>query len=70
MKNPHIIIGEPRMCCCGVYDGKAVGCHGLIATMNKIKAVDDSTTIEEIRSIINEAKHLVTVVESVIEDCD
>ena len=58
------------MCCCGVYDGKAVGCHGLISTMNKIKSVNASTTDEELRAIVEEAKHLVTVIESVVEDCD
>lgn len=40
MKNLHIIVGEPRRCLCGVYDGQSVGCQELIEILDKIERFD------------------------------
>lgn len=33
MKNPHIIVGEPRRCVCGSYNGEAIGCIQIIRVL-------------------------------------
>jgi hypothetical protein len=37
MKNPHLIVGEPRRCVCGSYDGKAIGCADVIKALNRLE---------------------------------
>jgi hypothetical protein len=38
MNNPHIIVGEPNRCVCGVYDGRPVSCSDVIAAHDRIIA--------------------------------
>jgi len=37
MNNAHIVVGEPRRCVCGSYDGKAIGCADVIRVMNRLE---------------------------------
>lgn len=39
MKNPHIIVGEPRRCICGSYGHRAIGCADVIAALERIDDV-------------------------------
>jgi len=34
MKNPHIIVGEPRRCICGMYNGAAIGCKDVLSSLD------------------------------------
>lgn len=36
--NNHIIVGEPRRCLCGVYDGQPVGCQDIIDALDRQRA--------------------------------
>lgn len=36
MNNPHIIVGEPRRCLCGVYGEKAVRCADVLAALDDL----------------------------------
>lgn len=36
MKNPHIIVGEPRRCICGIYDGETITCKRVIDSLNEL----------------------------------
>lgn len=36
LKNPHIIVGEPRRCICGVYDGEPLGCKDVLASLDEL----------------------------------
>ncbi len=35
-KNPHIIVGEPRRCICGVYNGEPLGCKDVLASLDEL----------------------------------
>lgn len=34
--NAHIIVGEPRRCVCGVYDGQRIGCREVLASLDEL----------------------------------
>lgn len=36
MKNPHIIVGADRMCLCGEYEGAAVFCSDILASLDEL----------------------------------
>jgi len=36
VKNLHIIVGEPRRCICGMYNGEPVGCGDVLASLEAL----------------------------------
>lgn len=34
--NAHIIVGEPRRCICGVYNGTPIGCREVLASLGEL----------------------------------
>lgn len=41
MKNPHIIVGEPRRCLCGTTkDGKPVSCFDILGELGYFERCD------------------------------
>jgi len=36
MNNPHIIVGEPNRCVCGMYDDKPITCQQVIAALDDL----------------------------------
>lgn len=65
MKNPHIIVGEPRRCLCGVYDGQSIGCNDLIQILSRIEDGDSIDVFTQ-----KDLSLLTKVIRSHIRECD
>lgn len=65
MNNPHIIVGEPRKCLCGVYNGRPIGCQELIEVLDKIEEGDALDVLSR-----EEAMMLNDVLRTCIKECD
>jgi hypothetical protein len=67
--NAHIIIGQPRRCVCGVYDGTPIGCREVLASLEElvrqanIKGSGPSLYAHDIL-------RLEAVIRPLVEDCD
>ena len=69
MNNPHIIVGEPRRCLCGMYGEKPICCKQLLGFLDdlvkhaNIKGSGVSLYVANIR-LLDE------VIRSLVQECD
>ena len=64
MKNPHIIVGEPRRCVCGWYGHRAIGCADVIAALERLGDNKTEPPNKEDVAILRE------VIVPLIQECD
>lgn len=61
MKNPHIIVGEPRHCLCGTYNNNATptSCADILAAVER-----------QVQAGSPDARLIAAVIQPLVQDCN
>lgn len=69
--NKHIIVGEPRRCICGMYDGMTIiSCADIIERMERLEKLALNSPLISKSPDANDILWLLTVIKPLIQDCE
>ncbi len=69
MNNPHIIVGEPRICLCGTYHGKSVGCIKILDALDRLVSLT-KLDAEELSPEAEDILLLNAVIKPLVQECN